>query len=100
MTPWLAAPFAWRHLDETVGWAAIRERSRRVLDEGSVVVAQALRDIVDDPLPDVGQPVGPMRLFRLPAGLGRTREEADALRVPFSDKDRNGRVVHQFGGSG
>ena len=100
VTPWLAAPFAWRHLDETVGWAAIRERSRRVLDEGSVVVAQALRDIVDDPLPDVGQPVGPMRLFRLPAGLGRTREEADALRVPFSDRTGTAVSFTSFGGSG
>ena len=27
-----------------------------------------------------------MRLFRLPDGLGRTREEADAMRVPFSDQ--------------
>ena len=100
LTPWLTAPLAWRHLDETIGWAAVRERSRRVLDEGSLVVAQALRDIVDDPLPDVGQPVGPMRLFRLPAGLGRTREEADALRIPFGDRTGTAVSFTSFGGSG
>ncbi|MBK7819687.1 MAG: aminotransferase class V-fold PLP-dependent enzyme [Tessaracoccus sp.] len=100
LTPWLTAPFAWRHLDETVGWAVVRERSRRVLDEGGAVVAQALAAIVDDPLPDVGQPVGPMRLFRLPGGLGRTREEADALRVPFCDTTGAAVSFTSFGGSG
>ncbi len=100
LTPWLTAPFAWRHLDEAVGWAVIRERSRRVLDEGGAVVAQALTAVVDDPLPDVGQPVGPMRLFRLPEGLGRTREEADALRVPFGDKTGTAVSFTSFGGSG
>ena len=41
-----------------------------------------------------------MRLFRLPAGLGRTREEADALRVPFSDRTGTAVSFTSFGGSG
>lgn len=84
-TPWLTAPFAWRHLDETVGWAEVRRASARLLDEGTAVVAAALEGLVDVPVPDVGQPVGPLRLVGLPTGLGRGIGEADALRVPFSD---------------
>ncbi|MDF1487364.1 aminotransferase class V-fold PLP-dependent enzyme [Tessaracoccus caeni] len=100
VTAWLTAPFAWRHLDEAVGWAAVREHSRRVLDEGSVVVAEALRGIVEDPVPVVGQSVGPMRLFRLPEGLGRTREDADAMRVPFSDQTGAAVSFTSFHGTG
>lgn len=85
VTSWLTAPFAWRHLDECVGWQKIRERSRHTLDSGSQLVAAALADIVQEPVPNVGQPVGPMRLLRLPGALGATRKEADSLRVPFSD---------------
>lgn len=83
-TAWLCAPFAWRHIEETIGWAALRQEASRVLDEGSAVVAEALAAVVADPVPDVGQPVGLMRLLRLPAPLARDRETADALRVPFS----------------
>jgi selenocysteine lyase/cysteine desulfurase len=50
----------------------------------AVLVVRELGAFVDDPLPDVGQPVGWMRLLRLPEPLGRTRQAADALRVPFT----------------
>lgn len=46
--------------------------------------ARALYGVVADPLPDVGQPVGPMRLLRLPEPLGDTHGRVDALRVPPS----------------
>lgn len=82
-TAWLCAPFAWRHIEETIGWAALRRYASRLLDRGSALVAEALGSAVADPVPDVGQPVGQMRLLRLPSPLGRTREDADALRVPF-----------------
>ena len=57
-TPWLTAPFAWDHLEETLGWGNIRRSSAEVLDEGCELVAGRLRHFVEDPLPDVGQPVG------------------------------------------
>ena len=84
-TPWLTAPFAWRHLGETVGWERLRATSAALLDEGCAVVAKSLEGLVADPLPDVGQPVGPLRLVGLPGTLGATHAGADALRVPFSD---------------
>lgn len=85
ITAWLTAPFAWRHIEETIGWGELRQQSRELLDEAAVVVAEALDGLVEDPRPDVGQPVGPLRLVRLPDGLGRSIPEADALRVPFGD---------------
>lgn len=85
-TAWLTAPFAWRHIENTVGWDAARKQAAELLDEGTAVVAAALAGLVDVPVPDVGQPVGQMRLLRLPGTLGAEHDEADALRVPFSDQ--------------
>lgn len=85
VTAWLTAPFAWQHLEETLGWECIRQRSAQLLDEGCQLVAERLADVVGDPVPDVGQPVDTMRLLRLPGGLGATLFAADGLRVPFMD---------------
>lgn len=91
-TSWLAAPTAWQHLEEQLGWEQVRRHSVDVLDEGCGLVADALRAVgVEDPLPDVGQPVGPLRLIRLPGDRGWTHSEVDALRVPFME--RSGFIV-------
>ncbi len=84
-TPWITAPLAWEYMEESFGWDTIRQTSSAILDEGCDTVARSLRRWVEDPLPDVGQPVGPMRLLRLPGQLGGTISDADALRVPFMD---------------
>lgn len=100
-TAWLTAPFAWRLIDEAVGWAAARQRTAALLDEGAAVVAAALARVMDDdPVPEVGQPVGPLRLLRLPLGLGASREAADALRMPFSDATGMACAFSSFGGRG
>lgn len=100
ITAWLTAPFAWRHIEESIGWAALRESTRTVLDAGCVAVAAQLGEWVDEPLPDVGQPVGPLRLLRLPGTLASTRQEADALRVPFGDATGIATAFTAFGGQG
>lgn len=82
-TAWLTAPFAWNLIDETVGWDKVRQWSSHLADEGEKILDVTLRQWMDDPFPDVGQKVGPLRLARLPLGLGRTREQSDALRIPF-----------------
>ncbi len=84
-TPWIIAPFAWDFLEETFGWDDIRRSSTDTLDEGCTIVARSLGQFVSDPLPDVGQSIGPLRLLRLPGELGSTIADADALRVPFMD---------------
>lgn len=100
LTAWLVAPFAWRHLDDAVGWGAIRGHSRDLLDRGVAVVAEALDGLVDVAVPDVGQPVGPMRLVGLPSGLGETHAGADALRVPFGDATGIAMAFTNFEGRG
>lgn len=99
-TAWLVAPFAWRHIDETVGWAAARQYAADLLDEGTAVVADALGEWIDDPVPDVGQPVDALRLLRLPGALGSNHDDADALRVPFSDRVHIACAFAHFAGHG
>ncbi len=100
VTPWLTAPFAWHYLDDTYGWPDLRAGARTLLDQACEVVADALDGMVDDPLPDVGQPVGPLRLVRLPGDLGSTHDEADALRVPFGDATGIACAFTEFAGRG
>jgi isopenicillin-N epimerase len=99
-TAWLVAPFAWRHIEETVGWDVAREQTTELLDEGAAIVAEALSRVMDDPLPDVGQPVGGLRLLRLPGDLGSSHDEASGLRVPFSDQARIACACADFEGRG
>lgn len=100
LTQWLAAPFAWQYLDAAIGWDTIRGDAAALLDEGCRIVADALDGLVDDPLPDVGQPVGPMRLLGLPEPLGATHDSADALRVPFMNQARDIVAFTNFNGRG
>lgn len=99
-TAWLTAPFAWRHIEETVGWDAARKQTAELLDGGTAIVAAALSRVMDDPVPDVGQPVGALRLLRLPGALGSDHERADGMRVPFSDQVRIACAFAPFGGRG
>ncbi|MDO5066519.1 MAG: aminotransferase class V-fold PLP-dependent enzyme [Propionibacteriaceae bacterium] len=100
LTAWLVAPFAWRHLEEQVGWETIRRRAAELADAGQARLAEALDGVVADPIPDVGQPVGPMRLVRLPGRLGSSREQADALRIPFCDLSGVALAFTSFAGRG
>jgi isopenicillin-N epimerase len=85
ITAWLTAPFAWQHIEDTIGWANVRHQSGELLDRAVQVVSDALEGLADVVTPDVGQPVGPMRLLGLPGALGSTHAGADGLRVPFGD---------------
>jgi isopenicillin-N epimerase len=99
-TAWLTAPFAWRHIEEAVGWDAARKQTVELLDEGTAIVAEALTEVMDDPVPDVGQPVGGLRLLRLPGTLGSNHDDADGLRVPFSDQVQIACAFAEFDGRG
>jgi isopenicillin-N epimerase len=99
-TAWLVAPFAWRHIEDTVGWDVARTRTSNLLDAGTEIVAESLRAVMDDPVPDVGQPVGGLRLLRLPGDLGSSHDEASGLRVPFSDQAHIACAFADFEGRG
>lgn len=84
LTNWLCAAETFDHLETMVGWTAIRSYSAALADQAEVEIGGALRTIgVLDPIPDVGQPVSCMRLFRLPGNRTWTHAEVDGLRVPF-----------------
>lgn len=86
VTPWLCAPLAHQFLADEFGWEAIRRHSAQAMDVAVAQAAEVLAGMgVSDPVPDVGQPVGPMRLVRLPGDHAWTHDEVDALRVPFMD---------------
>lgn len=100
VTPWLTAPFAWQHIESTLGWDAWRNRSRSLLQAAGEILAEPLSGGESSTGVDVGQPVDTMRLFALPDGLGTNREEADALRIPFSDATGIACAFTSFGGRG
>lgn len=86
ITAWLTAPFAWEYIEDNIGWAHLRSTSSALADDAVEFVGRVLSGYVDDPIPEVGQPVGPMRLLRLPGELGSSRLEADAMRIPFQEE--------------
>lgn len=100
VTPWLAAPFAWDYIEETLQWQAVQERSSQLLDVGVERISVALQESFEQPIPDVGQPVGPMRLLRLPPGLGLDRLDADGLRIPFIEQSGIAAAFTSFHGEG
>ncbi|MEL4359263.1 MULTISPECIES: aminotransferase class V-fold PLP-dependent enzyme [unclassified Luteococcus] len=86
-TAWLCAPLAYEHLETELGWRRIREHSRMAIACARERVAEALSALgVEDPLPDVGQSVGPLLLARLPGTRAWDHESTDALRVPFMNR--------------
>ncbi|MCR2813287.1 MULTISPECIES: aminotransferase class V-fold PLP-dependent enzyme [Microbacterium] len=85
-TSYIAAPAAIEFIEREYGWARARERMWQMADIGAAVIAEALQPYIsDDARVDLPRPVPPMRLIRLPDGLGTTREEADELRMLLLD---------------
>lgn len=80
-TSYLAAPAALDFIEATWGWERARAYMSELADYAERVIGEAFAEVMGESAAvDVGMPVGPMRLVRLPAGLGSTRLEADALR--------------------
>jgi isopenicillin-N epimerase len=86
-TTYLATPAAIDFIEAEFGWASARVAMSEMADAGAEIIAEALRPYDDDePLTPLPAPVPSMRLVRLPAGIGATREEADALRMDLLDE--------------
>ncbi|MER6090462.1 aminotransferase class V-fold PLP-dependent enzyme [Streptomyces bluensis] len=80
-TSYLAAPTALDFIGRTWGWDTARRYMDDLADHGEQVIGAAFAELTGASGPvGVGMPVPGMRLVRLPAGLGATRVEADALR--------------------
>lgn len=101
LTAWLAAATAWAFVEDTWGWDVVRTHTTAVADHLVAAVAGALSERTgEDHRVDVGGPVGAIRLVRLPAGLGTTHAEADALRDRIVTQHRLAAAFTSFGGVG
>lgn len=81
VTTYLAAPLAFSTIEERYGWGAVREYSAALADYAEAQVSAAFTAATgEDATVDVGTPVGPLRLVRLPAGLATTPDDAHSLR--------------------
>lgn len=86
VTAWMSAAMAYDHLEAMLGWTEIRTHAARMTLLAESEVGAALRAAgVTDPVADVGTPVDPMRLFRLPGPGPWDHAGVDALRVPFME---------------
>lgn len=79
VTAWLAAGTAFESIGERFGWDALRDYSAALADYGAAIIGRAFGD---DSTVDVGMPVGPLRLVRLPEGL---QENSEATRSVLSE---------------
>ncbi|MFF7203082.1 MULTISPECIES: aminotransferase class V-fold PLP-dependent enzyme [unclassified Streptomyces] len=80
-TAYLAAHTALHFIEQTWGWDTARRYMDDLASYAEQIIAAAFAEVTgsDEPV-DVGMPVPGMRLVRLPAALGASRVEADALR--------------------
>ena len=99
ITPWLTAPFAWEHIEATIGWSELRAQSRHLMDEASAVVGAALAEYVEDPIPGVGQQVGPMRTAPAPRRPGEQSRRGRRPGCPSGCHQHRLRL-HQLRGQG
>lgn len=101
VTGYLAAPAAVDFIDATWGWERARTYMSDLADYAEHVIGEAFAEVMGESTAvDVGMPVGPMRLVRLPAGLGATRLEADALRDRMAHELGVEAAFTSFGGVG
>ncbi|VXB59451.1 Isopenicillin-N epimerase [Microbacterium sp. 8M] len=100
-TTYLASPAAIDFIEHEHGWERTRRTMTELADAGARVIADAFEAASDEPaLVDQPMPVPSMRLIRLPHGIGRSREEADALRMRLFDEVGVETAFTSFAGAG
>jgi isopenicillin-N epimerase len=86
-TSYIAAPHAVEFIEREYGWDRTRQVMAELADHGAAVIGAALQPhVTSDVGVELPMPTPSMRLVRLPDGLGRTREEADDLRMQILDR--------------
>ncbi|MFD6700005.1 MULTISPECIES: aminotransferase class V-fold PLP-dependent enzyme [unclassified Microbacterium] len=100
-TTYLATPAAISFIEREHGWARTRDTISGIADAGARLIAAAFERAADEPaLVELPMSVPSMRLIRLPLGIGRTREEADDLRMRLFDEVGVETAFTSFAGSG
>ena len=101
VTAFLAAPTAFREIDQRYGWNAIRDYVAALGDYAQATVADAIGEATGvDSLPTVGSPVNGLRLVSLPLGVATTPEEAFELRQTISRELRIETAITSWNGRG
>lgn len=86
-TTYLATPAAIDFIEREYTWERTRATMSELADHGARMIADAVQPYVtDEALVRLPASADAMRLIRLPDGLGKTREEADALRMTLFDR--------------
>jgi len=100
-TTYLATPAAIAFIEREHGWQRTRGTVSEIADAGARVIAEAFERASDEPaLVELPMPVPSMRLVRLPLGIGRSREEADDLRMRLFDEVGVETAFTSFAGAG
>ncbi|WP_030464522.1 aminotransferase class V-fold PLP-dependent enzyme [Kitasatospora sp. NRRL B-11411] len=101
VTGYLAAPTALDFVAGQWGWAETRRYMGELADYAEQLIGGAIAAATGEPAAaDVGMPVNALRLVKLPAGLGRTRLEADGLRDRLAAEFGVEAAFTSFGGTG
>ncbi|WP_306879798.1 aminotransferase class V-fold PLP-dependent enzyme [Paenarthrobacter nicotinovorans] len=101
VTSWMAARTAFNTIEERYGWAAFRSYAKELCDYGQSLISEAFASATgQNPAVDVGMPVGPLRLIRLPEGLATTHEDSHAVRGYISDHLDIETAITTFNGQG
>jgi isopenicillin-N epimerase len=100
VTSWMAARTAFDTIEERYGWETFRSYARELGDYGQSVIEGAFAAAGEDATVDVGMPVDPLRLIRLPKGLATTHEASHAVRGYISDRLGIETAITTFGGNG
>ncbi len=101
ITSWLAAGTSFEAIERRYGWDGFRSYSAELADYGQALIGAAFTAATgEDATADVGMPVGPLRLIRLPRGLATTHEDSHAIRAWISDELDIETAITTFDGEG
>ncbi|MEV7605877.1 aminotransferase class V-fold PLP-dependent enzyme [Paenarthrobacter sp. NPDC089322] len=101
VTSWMAARKSFDTISERYGWETFRTYATALCDYGESLISTAFADLTgQDHTVEVGMPVGPMRLLRLPEGLATTHEDSHNVRAFISEELDIESAVTTFNGEG
>lgn len=101
ITSWMAAATAFETIESRFGWDNFRSYAAALGDYGQHIVQDAFSALTgEDAAADVGMPVDPLRLIRLPHGMATTHEDSHAVRALISDRFAFETAITTFDGVG
>jgi len=101
ITSWMAAAASFETIENRYGWDNFRSYASSLGDYGQGIIQDAFTALTgDDASADVGMPVDPLRLVRLPRGLATTHEDSHAVRALISDRFDFETAITTFDGAG